>query len=60
MKSQLSRRDFLRAAGLLPVGMGLSPLLSGARALPQTPGTPQNVLVLVFDAFSANHIPFLG
>jgi len=60
MKSPISRRDFLRAAGLLPVGMGLSPLLRGARSPQQPSGTPQNVLVLVFDAFSANHIPFLG
>jgi arylsulfatase A-like enzyme len=60
MKSPFSRRDFLKAAGTFPVGMGLSPLLRGARSLQQPSAAPQNVLVLVFDAFSANHIPFLG
>jgi arylsulfatase A-like enzyme len=60
MKAHFSRRDFLRAAGLFPVGLGLAPLFSGVRALAQPGGTPQNVLLLVFDAFSANHIPFLG
>ena len=55
MKASFSRRDFLRAAGLVPVGVGLAPLLSGARVLPQAAGAAQNVLVLVFDGclFSA-------
>lgn len=60
MKAPFSRRDFLRAAGLFPVGMGLSPLLSGVRAPQESGGAPRNVLLLVFDAFSASHIPFLG
>lgn len=60
MKSPLSRRDFLKAAGMLPLGVGLSPLLRGMRSPGQQAGPPQNVLVVVFDAFSAYHISMHG
>ncbi len=60
MTPTLSRRDFLKAAGALPFGIGLSPLLRrSARSQPPADGR-QNVLVVVFDAFSANHLSMHG
>jgi hypothetical protein len=60
MKSRLNRRDFLKLAGVLPLS------LAAPRAL-QTPGVRQplqdgqkNVLVVVFDAFSARHLSMFG
>jgi choline-sulfatase len=59
MRAGISRRDFLKAAGMVPLGVGLAPLL---RAGPVQPGGDgrQNVLIIVFDAFSAYHLPFYG
>jgi len=60
MKSSLSRRDFLKAAGMLPLGIGLVPLLQRAGPLQQAADGRRNVLIIVFDAFSANHLSFDG
>jgi choline-sulfatase len=60
MKSPISRRDFLKTAGILPLGMSLAPLLHNSPPRPPAEGAAKNVLVIVFDAFSAYHIPFHG
>lgn len=60
MSAPVSRRDFLRAAGTLPLSIGLAPLLRRMDPARQVVGNRQNVLVVVFDAFSAYHLSFLG
>jgi arylsulfatase A-like enzyme len=59
-KRPLARRDFLKLATLGPLAWALSPLLrsaSGERVVGE--GMP-NIIVLVFDAWSANDIPLYG
>jgi arylsulfatase A-like enzyme len=60
MESTFSRRDFLKAASMLPLGMGLAPLLHRVDPLQQLADDRQNVLIIVFDAFSAPHLFFDG
>jgi arylsulfatase A-like enzyme len=60
MTSPFSRRDFLKAAGMFPLGMSLAPLLQRAGPTRSAAGNGTNVLVVVFDAFSGLHLPFLG
>lgn len=57
-KNALSRRDFLKLASLAPLTWLTKPLMR----LPQhASGQPApNVIVLVFDAWSANHVQFYG
>jgi len=60
MNNQFSRRDFLKLAGLLPLGLS-APRLSrilDAHALAQE--KPKNVLIIIFDAFSAYDISLYG
>ncbi len=61
MKSRLNRRDFLKLAGLSPLSL-LAPRLTkmlGAKS--QQPQNGQkNIIVIVFDAFSAHHLSMLG
>ncbi len=56
MNSPFSRRDFLKLTGLAPLGLA-SP--SWTRLLGPS-GSGPNVIVLVFDAFSASNIPLYG
>jgi choline-sulfatase len=59
MNHRLNRRDFLRLAGSLPLGLAASRLLHSAGVQPaQT--QPKNILIIVFDAFSAYSIPIYG
>lgn len=57
----LSRRDFLKLAGMAPLALSVPPYLrnleikSGAQA-----ASKQNVVVVVFDAFSAKNISLYG
>jgi arylsulfatase A-like enzyme len=55
MKNQISRRDFLKLAGLLPLGIAAPRLLKNL-------GSPsrQNVIVVVFDAWSAYDVSLYG
>lgn len=57
MQNRLSRRDFLRLAGWLSVPLLAGPLARAGRALD---GSLPNVLVLVFDAWAAGHLPLYG
>lgn len=61
MKTQTTRRDFLKLTGALPVGFVTSQLLRKAGLNPlYQQGQKKNILVIVFDAFSAYNIPFYG
>lgn len=54
-----SRRDFLKLAAMLPLGWSASPLARGlGNSIVQ--GGPKNILVIVFDAFSAYRISTYG
>ncbi len=53
MKQIFNRRDFLKMAGLLPLGLTAPRLL-------QNPNNKKNVLIIVFDALSAYNIPLYG
>ena len=53
-KSRLSRRDFLKLAGVLPVSLGLPGLVRG-----EGEGR-RNVLVVVFDALTASNMSLYG
>ncbi len=56
MKRQLSRRDFLKLAGTTAAAL---PILRYVPSRQASPGQP-NVLILVYDAFSAMHISLHG
>jgi hypothetical protein len=58
MSRNFNRRDFLKLAGLLPLGLAAPRFMKDA-ALSQSTGK-QNVLVIVFDALSALNISFYG
>ena len=60
MNSRINRRDFLKLSGLLPLGVAaprLMNVLSGSAAAAQG---QKNVIVVVFDAFSAYNIGLYG
>jgi choline-sulfatase len=56
MKNQITRRDFLKLAGILPLSVSASRILD---SLYKQQGQ-QNVIVIVFDALSAYHISLYG
>ena len=60
MKIKITRRDFLKLAGTLPFGFAASETLQKFDVPKQSPGDGQNFLVIVFDAFSAQHISTYG
>lgn len=58
MQKPLSRRDFIRLAGLLPFSYSALPnILPG---VDKDPASQQNILILVFDAWSAANISLYG
>jgi arylsulfatase A-like enzyme len=60
MNNRFSRRDFLKLAGLLPLGLS-APGLSRMLDMPTlAPEKPKNVIVIIFDAFSAYDISLYG
>jgi len=59
MKNQISRRDFLKIAGLFPLGIA-APIIADSLAPTQQSGKSQNVIIVVFDAFSAYNISLYG
>ena len=58
--NQVTRRDFLKLAGLLPVSIVTPRFVDSLNALGDRQGNPQNVLVIVFDAWSAYHLSLYG
>jgi choline-sulfatase len=60
MKSSLGRRDFLKVAGLVPLSLGLRPYLRMYNPSQPPVDGRKNVLIIVFDAFSAYNIPIYG
>jgi len=59
MKNQVNRRDFLKLASLLPLGVAAPRLM---RTLDNTSqqGQPINVLIIIFDAWSAHNVSLYG
>lgn len=60
MANSVSRRDFLKLAALTSLNLSIPPLAKSADQLMQPQQEKQNVLVVVFDAFSAYHISLHG
>ena len=60
MKNRLNRRDFLKLAGLLPLGFAAPRLVQTFEKKFSLQENPKNVIVIVFDAFSAHDIPLHG
>lgn len=60
MKKDITRRDFLKLAGLLPVSIAAPRFLNSLDALPQAQNKAPNVIVFVLDAFSALDISLYG
>jgi choline-sulfatase len=60
MRPSISRRDFLKLAGMLPLSLGLPPSLRMYNPSQPAADGRKNVLVIVFDAFSAYNIPIYG
>jgi arylsulfatase A-like enzyme len=56
MKERVTRRDFLKLAGMLPVGVAAPRILRSLDAQQNQ----QNVIVIVFDALSAYNISLYG
>ncbi|MGB7876668.1 MAG: sulfatase-like hydrolase/transferase [Anaerolineales bacterium] len=59
MNKSLSRRDFLKLLAAVPPGYYLSRLLQESGHIMQNSGE-KNVLIVVFDTWSAKNVPFLG
>ena len=60
MKKRLSRRDFLKLAGVFPISVAAPTLLKMASRMQSLQSGQQNIIVVVYDAFSAYHLSFLG
>ncbi len=60
MKSPINRRDFLKLGGLLPLGLAAPGLIKLLAASGAAQSGRQNVIVVVFDAFSAYDISLYG
>ncbi len=56
MTPRINRRDFMKLTGLLPLSLASRPLL---KLHAPSPGAP-NVIVVVFDAWSAYHLSIYG
>ncbi len=58
-QKSISRRDFLKLASLAPAAWLSRPLLRGIDQFSQPSKTP-NILILIFDAWSANDVSLYG
>ncbi len=56
MKRLITRRDFLKLSGLLPLSLATPHFVTSVDAQQKQ----QNVLIIVFDAFSAHNMSLLG
>lgn len=59
MSHQLERREILKLLGMTSGAAMLGPVISKPNSPNRDPNAP-NLLVVVFDAFSGLHLPFLG
>ena len=59
MRTQITRRDFLKLAGLFPLSYAIPRLVDSLKNIQQS-GVIQNVVIVVFDAFSAHNISLYG
>ena len=59
MQAPITRRDFLKLVGLLPLSLTTPRLIDSLSAVNQD-GKPQNIVIVVFDAFSAYDISLYG
>ena len=60
MKPKLDRRELLKLTGLASASSMLPFLFSGPTVKKQQNGDEQNVLIIVFDAWSARHMSLYG
>ncbi len=60
MTPNLNRRDFLKLSGLAPLSLASPRLINMLAALGSAGAAGQNVIVVVFDAWSAYNIPLYG
>ncbi|HTP01648.1 MAG TPA: sulfatase-like hydrolase/transferase, partial [Anaerolineales bacterium] len=60
MNGSVNRRDFLRMAGLLPLAAAAPGLHHVLTQPPAARTGAQNIIVVVFDAFSAYNISLYG
>lgn len=60
MKRTLNRRDFLKLASLTPLGFIAPPVLNSLGVHSVSANDKKNVLVIVFDSFSASDISMYG
>jgi arylsulfatase A-like enzyme len=60
MTSPLSRRDFLKLGGLVPLSLAAPQLLRRASTFESASNGRQNVLIVVFDALSASNLWLCG
>lgn len=60
MKNQITRRDFLKLAALLPLSIAAPRLMDWPTAPGPSQDKPQNVIIVVFDALSARDISLYG
>jgi arylsulfatase A-like enzyme len=60
MNNRLNRRDFLKLVSLLPIGISAPRVLRTFGLSGAAQGGPKNVIVIVFDAFSAYDISLYG
>jgi len=60
LKERITRRDFLKLAGLLPVSVAVPRFMNSIDLIRQVQSDRQNMLVIVFDAWSAYHISMYG
>ena len=60
MEKQVTRRDFLKLAGLLPLGIATPKLVDSLEELPQQSQKAQNVIIVIFDALSARNMSLYG
>jgi arylsulfatase A-like enzyme len=59
MKEPITRRDFLKLAGVLPLSFTAPNLVNSLSSIQQTV-KPENVIIVVLDAFSASNISLYG
>jgi choline-sulfatase len=59
IKNKITRRDFLKLAGLLPLSVAAPKFVNHLHPIQQTRNL-QNVIIVVFDALSAYNMPLYG